>query len=365
MNSLLAMAQASDQQQFALNTTSVHKIAYMKISVVGASGYVGTELLRLLSSHDEFEVVLATGESAAGRTIAGHAPSLAGAYRDQVYAATDDVFSVQSDLVFLALPHGSSQAVAPRLLESGAMVVDLGADFRLTSPSDYATWYGHEHTAPQLLGSAIYGLVERHRSELPGARLIASPGCYPTAASLALGPFVDAGVIDRRGIVINALSGVSGAGRTPSERLHFPRLHANAEAYGVLHHRHTVEIQQELAADVIFTPHLVPVSRGMLVTAYGRATANFTTEMALELLRATYADEPFVVVSPEPPSLKDALGSNLCFVSAQVDPRTGWLVAMSSLDNLTKGAAGQAIQAANVALGLPEVMGLVMAGVAP
>lgn len=336
----------------------------MKTAVVGASGYAGSELLRLIASHPDLELVLATGESAAGRHIAEHSPALAGMYPQQRFGTTHDVAGCGADVVFLALPHGASQALVPTLLDRGTQVVDLGADYRLASAESYKTWYGHDHATPDLLGSAVYGLVERHRSELAGATFLAIPGCYPTATSLALGPFFDAGVVAGP-VVVNALSGVSGAGRTPSERLHFPRLAANAEAYGLTSHRHTIEMQSELGVDVLFTPHLVPVSRGMLVTAYARVTSPLTSESALELLRTTYANDPCVVVTDEPPSLKDPVGSNLCFVSARVDERTGWLVAMSSLDNLVKGAAGQAVQAWNVATGRAETLGLPLAGVTP
>jgi N-acetyl-gamma-glutamyl-phosphate reductase len=254
----------------------------------------------------------------------------------------------------------------PGLLERGVQVVDLGADFRLRSAPEYAQWYGHEHCAQHLLSLSVYGLVERHRDELKGASFIAVPGCYPTASALALGPFLDEDIIARDQIIVNALSGVSGAGRATSDRLHFPRLAGNAEAYGLLTHRHTPEMQQELGATLLFTPHLVPISRGMLVSAYGRVMSpSFNTADAMALLKSTYADDPFVLVTDEPPTLKDPLGSNLCFVSARVDERTGWLLAMSSLDNLGKGAAGQAIQAWNVATGRDETRGLPLAGVTP
>jgi N-acetyl-gamma-glutamyl-phosphate reductase len=269
------------------------------------------------------------------------------------------------DVVFLALPHGESQGIVPELRRRDIQVVDLGADYRLKDPKDYSAWYGHDHASSDLLSESVYGLVERHRRELRGARLIAVPGCFPTAAVLALGPFLDTGHIEREGIVVNALSGVSGAGRAVAERLQFSRLAGNAEAYGLLTHRHTPEMQQELAATLLFTPHLVPVARGMLVTAYARVASAFSTEDALALLRETYAGDPFVVVTDEPPTLKDPLGSNLCFVSARVDERTGWLIALSSLDNLGKGAAGQAIQAWNVATGRNETLGLALAGVNP
>lgn len=336
----------------------------MKTAVVGASGYAGSELLRVIASHPDLELVLATGDSAAGRRIAEHTPALAGLYPTEVLGTADDLASSDAEVVFLALPHGASQALVPELLQRGVQVVDLGADYRLSSPEEYQTWYGHAHSTPALLGSAVYGLVERHRSELAGAAFLAIPGCYPTATSLALGPFFDHGAVAGP-VVVNALSGVSGAGRSPSERLHFPRLASNAEAYGLTSHRHTVEMQAELGVDVLFTPHLVPVSRGMLVTAYAKVTGTLTTETALELLASTYANDPCVVVTNEPPALKDPVGSNICFVSARVDERTGWLVAMSSIDNLVKGAAGQAVQAWNVANHRPETLGLPMAGVTP
>jgi N-acetyl-gamma-glutamyl-phosphate reductase len=338
----------------------------MRCAVLGATGYAGLELLRLAASHDDLEVVLATGDTNAGRRVATHAPALAALYPSLSFDVTSAVFEHELDVAFLALPHGESQKYVPDLLERGVQVVDLGADFRLKSASDYAHWYHHEHASPQLLATSVYGLVERHRKELPGASLIAVPGCYPTASALALGPFFDAGLVSTDGVIINALSGVSGAGRAPSERLHYSRLAGNAEAYGLLDHRHTIEIQQELGAHLLFTPHLVATSRGELITAYARALDGaFCTADALALLESTYAHDPFVVVTEDPPTMKDPLGSNLCFVSARVDARTGWLVAMSSLDNLIKGAAGQAIQAWNVATGHDETTGLPLSGVTP
>lgn len=337
----------------------------MRVAVIGATGYAGLEVLRLAGGHPDLDVVMATGESNAGRRVGDHAPALAGLYPELVFDATANVFDREVDVAFVALPHGRSQDLVPELRGRGVMVVDLGADFRLRDAADYNQWYAATHRAPTLLADAVYGLVERHRAELAGAALVAVPGCYPTATSLALGPFLDRGLVAPTGIVVNALSGVSGAGRASSERLHFPRLASNAEAYGLLSHRHTIEIQREINAEVLFTPHLVPVARGMLVSAYARVAGPLTSEDALNVLSDTYADDPFVVVTEEPPTLKDPVGSNLCFVSARVDGRTGWLVVMSSLDNLIKGAAGQAIQAWNVATGRDEVLGLPLSGVTP
>jgi N-acetyl-gamma-glutamyl-phosphate reductase len=337
----------------------------MRIAVMGATGYAGAEVLRLAVSHPDLDIVLATGESNAGKAIAEHIPALGAAYPELVVQSSNAIETADIDVAFLALPHGQSQAFVPGLLERGVQVVDLGADFRLKDAADYPLWYGHEHAAPALLQKSVYGLVERHRGELPGASLIAVPGCYPTSAALALGPFCDNALIDTSQIVVNALSGVSGAGRAINERLHFSRLAGNAEAYGLLTHRHTPEMQQELKATLLFTPHLIPVSRGMLVTAYARVASSMTSEGALQLLRDTYVNDPFVVVTNEPPTLKDPLASNLCFVSARIDERTGWLIAMSSLDNLGKGAAGQAIQAWNVASGRDETLGLPLVGATP
>jgi N-acetyl-gamma-glutamyl-phosphate reductase len=333
---------------------------------MGATGYAGTEVLRLAASHPDLDVIVATGSSSVNKHVGEHTPALAAAYPALMVESSEQVFEADLDVVFLALPHGESQAYVPALLELGVQVVDLGADFRLKDADDYVRWYGHEHQATELLAGAVYGLVERHRKELGGANLIAVPGCYPTASALALGPFCDEGLVELENIVVNALSGASGAGRAINDRLHFSRLAGNAEAYGLLTHRHTPEIQQEIGATLLFTPHLVPVSRGMLVSAYARVTSStFSTDDALSLLRSTYADDPFVVVTDEPPTLKDPLGSNLCFVSARVDERTGWLIAMSSLDNLTKGAAGQAVQAWNVSTGRDETLGLPLVGLTP
>lgn len=338
----------------------------MRIGVLGATGYAGSEVLRLASNHPDLDVVLATGESSAGTMVSDQVPALGRAYPGLIVEATERVHEVDLEAVFLALPHGESQRHVPALVERGVTVVDLGADFRLKDPADYVRWYGATHTAADLLARFTYGLVERHRKELLGSTLIAVPGCYPTATALALGPFVDAGVVQRDPVVVNALSGASGAGRALNERLHFSRLSGNAEAYGLLDHRHTAEMQLELDATVLFTPHLVPVARGMLVSAYARLSApGFTTVDALAMLGAAYADDPCVVVIGGAPTLKDPLGSNLCFVSARVDERTGWLIAMSSLDNLVKGAAGQAIQAWNVATGREETLGLPLAGLTP
>ncbi len=256
-----------------------------------------------------------------------------------------------------------------------AAIVDLAADFRLHDPADYDQWYGEPHGCPDRLAEFTYGLPELAGDALVGARRIAAPGCYPTAAALALAPLCEAGRVATDGIVVDAASGVSGAGRPPKETTTFAAVDGNFVAYGVFDHRHTPEIEQTLAAaagvtraevGVLFTPHLAPMTRGILATCYARPSgAPADTATLVDLYRQRYADHPFVVVSEQPPGTKATLGSNTAHVSVAADPRTGWIVAMCAIDNLVKGAAGQAVQAANVALGLGETTGLPLAGVAP
>jgi N-acetyl-gamma-glutamyl-phosphate reductase len=243
-------------------------------------------------------------------------------------------------------------------------IIDLGADFRL-SPEVYEQWYGEVHTQPALCGEAVYGLVERNRMALCAASLIAVPGCYPTATTLGLAPFTDAGALETTGIIVDAASGVSGAGRAASERLGFSAVDENFSAYGLLDHRHTAEMEMNLGATVLFTPHLAPMVRGMLVTAYARPTGDLDTAGAMEILHEAYRAEPFVHVVDEPPSTKATSGSNAAMITARVDRRTGYLVVLSAIDNLGKGAAGQAVQCANVALGFEETLGLSTIGVYP
>ena len=247
------------------------------------------------------------------------------------------------------------------------LVVDLAADFRLKDASLYPRWYGEEHGAPALLGEAVYGLPELFRPELHGATLVAAAGCYPTAAGLALAPLLRRELVEPSGIVVDAASGVSGAGRGLKESLHFGTVDEDFTAYGLLTHRHTPEMEQILGGEVLFTPHLAPMTRGILATCYARPAAGTTptTDSVLSVLREAYDAEPFVVVTDDPPSTKATRGSNVAHVTARVDARTGWVLTFCALDNLVKGASGQAIQCANAALGLPEPTGLPMAGVSP
>ncbi|MGH9087640.1 MAG: N-acetyl-gamma-glutamyl-phosphate reductase, partial [Acidimicrobiales bacterium] len=328
----------------------------------------GTELLRLCAAHPDLDVVVAAAGGHAGEEVGAHTPSLAAAYPSLAYGSTDPAALGTLDgldVVFCALPQGASQRLVPRLTGQVGLVVDLAADFRLTDPGHYLEWYGEPHTAPDLLPTAAYGLPELFRDRLACATLVAAPGCYPTAAILALAPFVRAGAVERSGIVVDAASGVSGAGRAPSDRLHFGAVDEDFTAYGLLTHRHTPEIEQALGASVLFTPHLAPMNRGILATCYARPAGALSTEEAMAVLRDAYEAEPFVVVSDRSPSTKATAGSNCAHLTVRVDGRTGWLVVLCALDNLVKGAAGQAIQCANTVLGLPEVAGLPIAGTYP
>ncbi len=334
-----------------------------RIGIAGASGYTGAELLRLSAAHPGIEVVVATGDSQAGSRAADLYPSLAAAYPDLVYSSYEPTLFDGLDLVFLALPHGASQDLVPDLRKRVGKIVDLAADFRLRDASLYPTWYHAEHTNPQLLSEFAYGLPELFRDELRGAELIAAPGCYVTAASLALAPLVRAGAIETTGIVVDAASGTSGAGRVPKPDFHFSKVNEDFTAYGLLDHRHTPEIEQAIGAQVLFTPHLAPMTRGILATCYARPSSS--SPDPLGLLRDFYADEPFVVVGEASPSTKATYGSNTAHLTARYDERTGWVLVLCALDNLVKGASGQALQCANLALGLDETAGLPLVGVSP
>lgn len=344
-----------------------------RVGIVGASGFTGAELLRLIAGHPDLEVVVATGDTQAGTAVADLYPSLASAYAHLTFTPYVDGLADDHglDLVFCGLPHGASQEIVPGLLDGQRVVVDLGADFRLKDAGLYPTWYGHEHTVPHLLAESVYGLPELFRADLATARLVATPGCYVTTATLALAPLLAAGLVAPTGIVVDAASGVSGAGRPPKPTNAFNTVDENFVAYGLLEHRHTPEIEQNLTGvagavvQVLFTPHLAPMNRGILATCYARPASTTTTAELRDALHAAYDAEPFVEVRHEPPSTKATLGSNAVHVTAYADERTGWVVALAALDNLTKGASGGALQSANVALGLPEATGLPTAGLYP
>jgi N-acetyl-gamma-glutamyl-phosphate reductase len=337
------------------------------VAIIGASGYTGVELLRLCAQHPDLHVVSASGDTKAGTPAAELYPSLAAAYPDLVFDDADPDRVDGVDVVFLGLPHEASMELAPALVGRVGVVVDLSAAYRLKDATLYPRWYGFEHTQPELLASAVYGLPELHRDALRTARLVATPGCYVTAATLALAPFVRAGVVEPSGIVVDAASGVSGAGRAPKHTSLFCTVDEDVTAYGLLDHRHTPEIEQNIGGQVLFTPHLVPMNRGILATCYARPAAgsDLSTPALLDLLDDAYRDEPFVVVGSASPSTKATLGSNAAHLTARYDARTGWVVVLCAIDNLAKGASGGAVQAANVALGLPETAGLATVGLYP
>ena len=350
----------------------------IRVGIIGATGYAGGELVRLLSRHPNVEIVGLAGRDRRNEPIGDHHAHLA-ATELTVGADLPDI-----DAAFLALPHGAAAKLVPDLLRSGTAIVDLGPDFRLRDAADYPRWYGFEHPVPELLDVAVYGLPELHRAELQALvdapiAIVGAPGCYPTATLLALAPLARAGLIGD--LVVDAKSGVSGAGREAKATMMFGEVNENVKAYGLGGHRHVAEIEQELTAAatragfgqganpgataVDFVPHLVPMTRGIHSTNHVRPTRPVTQAELDELYAAAYAGEPFVRVVAEPPSTKHTTGSNHVLVSVHHDERTGRIIAIGVEDNLVKGAAGQAVQAFNLVHGLPETAGLEQLPLAP
>jgi N-acetyl-gamma-glutamyl-phosphate reductase len=348
------------------------------VAVVGASGYTGAELLRLCLGHPRVELTGVYARSKAGEPLARVFPQFAGRLPLTLEPFDPDGVAKRAEVAFLALPHGESAPAAAALVDRGMTVLDLSADFRLADQAEYAAWYGSaehpRHPAPELLARAIYGLPELHREELRGARLVAVPGCYPTAAILAIEPLLAAGLVSPDGLVVDAKSGVSGAGRTPSLATHLPEAAEGIRPYKIAgSHRHTPEIEQELArvarrpVRLTFTPHLVPMSRGILACVYATPTSERPASAYQEAIEARWRGEPFVVALPagQLPDTAFVRGSNRAHTAVAVDARAGRVVCLSAIDNLVKGAAGQALQAMNVALGLPETEGLEAVGLFP
>lgn len=344
------------------------------VGILGATGYTGAELFRLLALHPEVRLAYVSSERFGGQPLAATFPHLRGFGGDPECESLDPVKAAAAcEVVFCALPHKASMGVIGSLLQGGCKVVDLSADFRLHDALVYQTWYAETHLAPELLGEAVYGLPELHRESIRTARLVANPGCYPTASILALAPLLEQGLVTTEGLVIDAKSGVSGAGRAPAQGSLFAEMGEGFRPYKVVGHRHTPEIEQELSLvagcdlRVRFTPHLLPQSRGILATCYTRPLVEREEEAWLELYRAFYRDEPFVRVAPagEFPSTSQVRGSNFCDLGVALDRRTGTLVVMAAIDNLVKGAAGQAVQNMNLLLGLRETMGLEQAPLFP
>ena len=337
----------------------------VRVGVLGASGYTGSEVLRLLLPHPEAEVAAATADRRAGGEIADVFPQFAGRILPKLTRIEDQDWS-GIDAVFCCLPHGTTQETVAALPEH-LKIIDLSADFRLRDVRTYAEWYGHEHRAVGLQRGAVYGLTELAREEIAAARLVACPGCYPTSAILPLAPMLEAGALDiERGIIIDSKSGVSGAGRVAKEASLFAEVSEGIHAYGVASHRHAPEIEQELSraangpVTVGFTPHLVPMNRGILSTIHVALSGSATAESLRELLRSRYGGEPFVRVVPEgvSPATRHVRGSNMAMLGVFADRLPGRAIVLSVLDNLVKGAAGQAVQNMNLMFGLPETVGL-------
>jgi N-acetyl-gamma-glutamyl-phosphate reductase len=358
----------------------------IRVGIIGATGYVGGELVRLLARHPDVEIVGLVGRDRDHDPIGGIHPHLAmtGLSVSSELAGGAEHEVEVPDAVFMALPHGAGIETAERFAGAGAAVIDLGPDFRLRDPADYPRWYGFEHPRPDLLDVAVYGLPELHRAELEGlvdapVAIVGSPGCYPTATLLALAPLARAGLIGD--LVVDAKSGVSGAGREAKPGLLFGEVNESVSAYGVGGHRHVAEIEQELAALTVgagldvsanpgsvaidFLPHLIPMTRGILSACHVRPTRAITQAELDELYTAAYGDEPFVTVVTAPPATKQVTGSNHVRVFVSLDDRTGRILAIGVIDNLVKGAAGQAIQAFNLVHGLPETAGLEQLPLAP
>jgi N-acetyl-gamma-glutamyl-phosphate reductase len=348
----------------------------IRVAVAGGSGYMGAELLRLLLGHPHVTVTGVTSERLAGQRLSAGYPHLRGLTTLEFHELEPEWLADVADVVFLALPHMESQRVVPLLRRRGVKAIDLSADYRLRDASDYTTWYRAAHGDAEGLAHAVYGLPELHRKDIAGAALVANPGCYPAGAILAVGPLLRSGLGQREGIVIMGLSGVTGAGaqgRKVDPMYLYTEQNENAQAYGIASHRHTPEIEQELSAlagapvRVSFTPHLLPLNRGLLTTASVPLGAGATTADLLAVYREAYAGEPFVRVldEGERPTLRAVLGSNFCDVAVVADPRTRRAVCVSAIDNLGKGGSGNGVQNLNIVFGWNERAGLAAPPVYP
>src|SRR5664279_2035063 len=345
-----------------------------KVAIVGASGYSGEELVRLLLSHPHAELAAVTSRQYAGQTLAQVFPKFAHHSRARGLHFSEpkvELLAKQAQIVFLALPHGVAAEFAVPLLQLGCQVIDLSADFRVTSAAVYKDYYAHDHPAPELLAEAVYGLPEVYRAQIKKAALIASPGCYPTSILLPTVPLLKAGLVQPTGIIADSLSGVSGAGRKAELDYLFVECNESVRPYGIPKHRHLSEIEQELSVAagtpviIQFTPHLIPVNRGILTTLYLEPATLNTQPSTLNQVgacyQAAYANEPFVrlLEGKALPDTKNVVGTNVIEIAWRLDPRTGRLIVMSAEDNLVKGASGQAVQSMNLMCSYPETAGLI------
>ena len=329
-----------------------------RIAILGAAGYTALELIKILLRHPDVEIVTVTDVQEGRPHVAMIHPSLTGRLDICVEKLSPAEVAARADCVFACLPHGVSSSLVPLLLDGGTRVIDFSADYRLNNPDVFATWYNQKHPDPERLGKVPYGLPELFRDQIREAPLVANPGCYPTTVILPLAPLLEAGLIEPQGIIVDSKSGVTGAGRTPRLVSHYPECNESIAAYNVGRHRHTPEIDQLLSAaagapvEVLFTPHLVPMDRGILTTTYSQPKGDADEEKVLETLGAFYADEPFVRVVDRLPGTKDTAGTNFCHVTARVV--RGRVLTISCLDNLVKGASGAAVQNFNLMYGYPE-----------
>ena len=338
----------------------------IKVGVVGATGYAGSEICRLIYGHPAAQLAAISSVSFEGMALSEVYP----AYRQVIdlVCGTQEEVVAKSDVVFAALPHGLSQELGAQCVAEGKAFIDMGADFRLESEEDYKAWYGGTFTDPALHAQAVYGLPEFFREKIKGKKLIANPGCYTTAVPLALVPALEAGLIEQEGIIADCKSGVTGAGRKPTQSNHYPELNESFTAYKVANHRHTPEIEQTLTkmtgkpVKVTFVPHLLPINRGILATCYAKLKPGATEEQLRQAYQARYEGEPFVrlLEKGQVANVKNVRTSNFCDVSLFVDGRTGTFIAISAIDNMVKGAAGQAIQNMNLSFGLEETAGLLL-----
>ena len=338
----------------------------VNVSIMGATGYAGVELVRLLLQHPEVKLSHLSSVSFEGKALSEIYPALKNIC-DEALSGEEGLYE-NTDVLFTSLPAGLSEPVAKKCLEKGILMIDLGADFRLYDPQDYEQWYGKAYAEPQLHEAAAYCIPELHAARLPGCKIIGNPGCYPTSVALALAPALRQGLIETKGIVIDSKSGVTGAGRGLTQTSHFPDCNEAFSPYKVACHRHTPEIEQtlgEIAGEklrVTFVPHLLPLNRGIVSTIYTELAAEKTLPELIAIWKGFYAGKPFVRVleAGETANLRNVKYSNYCDISLHLDPRAGRLILVGAIDNMVKGAAGQAIQNMNLALGLPETAGLTM-----